>query len=404
MAHGRVCILSIAIPPYPSGAGRRAYNLALRLNKNDRLAFLLTRTKLDTKKSVLGSKIIPIAPIKEEAIKKDKHTKSLISVISFILENIHLIITIFFILLFKKNKFDIIHLFSINWTTFYTMLYSKILNKKIILSLTLNGHDDPYTIRKKKVYNTFKRKIWLWQIKNADQILVNSQQLYNSFDLAGLNNEKVLIIPSSINTQKFKMLNEFDKKNLKEKLGISFNKKPIFLFVGALRKRKGADVLFDVYSLLAKDFDKAQFIIIGNTNTEEGKHFHKKFERNFNKRSIKIIDYSDAIYEYMQIADYFIFPSRREGMPNALLEAMSCSLICLVNLIDDVTNKIINHKVNGFLIKNNNVQEYVKIIDEIEHDNKKKDLISSQSRITIEEQYSDIKIDTLYNKIYQSSD
>jgi glycosyltransferase involved in cell wall biosynthesis len=53
-------------------------------------------------------------------------------------------------------------------------------------------------------------------------------------------------------------------------------------------------------------------------------------------------DFSPDIHRYYRLADFFVFPTANEGLPNALLEAMSCGLPCVatrvsgsIDLIED---------------------------------------------------------------------
>ena len=53
----------------------------------------------------------------------------------------------------------------------------------------------------------------------------------------------------------------------------------------------------------------------------------------------------------MKVADVFVLPSIREGLPNVLLEAMACALPCVVSDLPGVTDWLIDEGVTGVLFR-----------------------------------------------------
>jgi glycosyltransferase involved in cell wall biosynthesis len=56
------------------------------------------------------------------------------------------------------------------------------------------------------------------------------------------------------------------------------------------------------------------------------------------------------VQDYFRAADVFVLPSRREGLPVALLEAMACGLPCVASLLPGATDTIIANGGNGLLV------------------------------------------------------
>ena len=46
----------------------------------------------------------------------------------------------------------------------------------------------------------------------------------------------------------------------------------------------------------------------------------------------------------------YVLPSIREGLPLALIEAMSCGLPCVASRLEGSTDVLIEHQVNGLLV------------------------------------------------------
>ena len=65
--------------------------------------------------------------------------------------------------------------------------------------------------------------------------------------------------------------------------------------------------------------------------------------------------------EYLRAADLFVLPSRAEGSPNALLEAMSTGLTCLVSDIGGNID-LIENGVRGFLLPTDQANLWAQMI------------------------------------------
>ena len=72
---------------------------------------------------------------------------------------------------------------------------------------------------------------------------------------------------------------------------------------------------------------------------------------------LKIIDHDRDMKKHYNHSDIFVLPSTTEGMPNSLLEAMSCSLPCVVTNLKFITTPIIIDGKNGYLFKRNNKKD-----------------------------------------------
>jgi glycosyltransferase involved in cell wall biosynthesis len=63
----------------------------------------------------------------------------------------------------------------------------------------------------------------------------------------------------------------------------------------------------------------------------------------------------DNLRSYYEQAEVFVLPSRNEGYPNALIEAMSLGCACVAFDCEFGPSEIIENKVNGVLIANQNI-------------------------------------------------
>jgi glycosyltransferase involved in cell wall biosynthesis len=119
-------------------------------------------------------------------------------------------------------------------------------------------------------------------------------------------------------------INFFDRDQARAKLNLPTDKK-IVGTIANFYKTKGIDVLIEAVNTLPKStLEKTLFMIIGDgTEFENLKLRIKNLKLENNIRLMGKIDNASI---YLKAFDAFVLPSRKEGFPFAILEAMQASL------------------------------------------------------------------------------
>jgi glycosyltransferase involved in cell wall biosynthesis len=114
----------------------------------------------------------------------------------------------------------------------------------------------------------------------------------------------------------------------------------LVLFVGPLSERKGIDILAQAWDRVAQERPRAHLVLVGpepevETDTEArpgapANRLRTAFREIAAADRVNIVGPVSDVEEYMRGADLFVFPSRREGMPNVVLEAFASGVPCLL--------------------------------------------------------------------------
>ncbi|NQT18692.1 MAG: glycosyltransferase [Planctomycetes bacterium] len=95
----------------------------------------------------------------------------------------------------------------------------------------------------------------------------------------------------------------------------------IALFIGRLHRQKGPDILVDVASILFHRRPNLHFVLDGD-GPMEAKLRRMAREKGVAER-FHLLGKCDDVSQVLDDADMLVLPSRWEGMPNAILEAMA---------------------------------------------------------------------------------
>ncbi|MGL4740733.1 MAG: glycosyltransferase family 4 protein [Sarcina sp.] len=145
---------------------------------------------------------------------------------------------------------------------------------------------------------------------------------------------------------------KFNKNEKKSQLGIE--NELVFLSVGELIPRKNHELVINALSKI-KDI-KIKYLICGIGELElELKSLVKMHNL---EGCVQFLGYRTDIRELLNIADLFIFPSRQEGLPVALMEAMVQGVPIICSNIRGNIDLISNEK-SGILFKENDLDDLI---------------------------------------------
>jgi len=174
------------------------------------------------------------------------------------------------------------------------------------------------------------------------------EHLINYFNV---NKVKITVIYNFVNISMIKLNN--DREQLREELSIA--DKFVFGFIGRIDiKEKGIDILLKAFEKVSQKKTNVFLIIVGN-----GKD--KEFAENFissKNLSAKIIDATENIWDYYNIIDVVILPSRVDPFPLVMLEAGIMKKVFIGSKVDGIAEFIMDNR-NGLLFDKNNAGNLV---------------------------------------------
>ncbi len=239
------------------------------------------------------------------------------------------------------NKYDIVHLHC--FMAYFTLPLLKLFKKRVVI--TMHG---PAWLNIS--YNRFSRIVVLMAAKLGMKFAdcVTSVTKTNADTILRFSDTCIHFTPVGINMNQVSVPLEIKRRWCLDKNGY-------ILFLGRLEKVKRVDWLINVY----KNADcKFNLVIAGDTTDHSYKKFLKELAVDDNRIIFTGYVKDKLKSELLSNCKFFILPSYVEGLPVALLEAMSYSRVCLASDIS-AHRSIITDGKNGFLFKSDDFTDLV---------------------------------------------
>ena len=206
---------------------------------------------------------------------------------------------------------------------------------------------------------------------------------------------KIVVIKNGIDT------NYFDKQKFLDIKRENFNlpeNKIIAVTIANFRYQKGHDFLLEVIKEFAPKFENIHFIWAGRGALKPS--LEQKIASANLAEKITILGYTKDVRPILAYSDIFVLPSREEGMPRALMEAMSMSLPAVATDVGG-TNEVIENGKNGFLADFNDTETFGNHIKKLADSADLRLLMATEARKHIVEHFNIETIAGQYVKLFE---
>jgi len=316
----------------PGGTERHVYNLAkqLKIGNYDVLVLSATANKKESGWNLIGDINTYLFHVPE-------------ALYGFVIDILSFFNTLKMIITFNP---DIVNVLSTRYRfAVGVIVASKIMHKKVVYIRTTLPHKD----NRRWVFVFADNLIFCRIIKYADVIISLSKEMRHEM-LRDLSPRNIEIIPSFIDTKPF-------NKNIEKDINS-------ILFVGRLDKLKGIDLLIESLNYVKLEMSDVKLRIVGDgdlRNYLENMVFKHDLDENVIFDGY--LQGERLINAYLK-SEIFVFPSLREGMPIALLEAMSAGLPIIASNIEPNVEALDDGKY-GILVEKSDVNALAQKVVEL---------------------------------------
>lgn len=281
--------------------------------------------------------------------------------------------------LISEFKPDILHAHAATAPGYLGLLINT--THKLPLVCSLRGSD----INSYPFYDRFSLYLTKNLISRADRLVSVSSALKKATEAIERPNQEIKVIYNGCDINTF-IFRQKDRHQIRNELGIS-DKEHVLIFVGSISKDKGIFELLDAFSRLYSTNINVHLVIIGNgpdRSSIQSIVLSDKIRNN-----VHIIGKlpNHVIPKYLSASDVFILPSYSEGLPNVVLEAMSCSLPVIASSVGGIPEAVVDGK-SGILVEKKNADSLKIAIEYVIYNTKKAKEMGINGRKIVENKFT----------------
>ena len=160
---------------------------------------------------------------------------------------------------------------------------------------------------------------------------------------------------------------------------------------------KGHDTLIHAAVDVIKAVPETKFLIVGD-GPERGK-IESLVESLDLSKHFQFVGFQKEVVPYYRLMDTFVLPSRREGFPMVLLEAMQLGKSVVATDVGGVSEMVL-HGINGYLCREGSSKEIANAIIKLLRNKQLRDQFGAAARTYIEENFTVFKMASAYDREY----
>lgn len=302
-----------------------------------------------------------------------------------------------------RRRFSLVHFHGFSEKTILLTLLSKLLRTRTLLTLHTADHDEPASIRA-------KGRLAFWCYAQVDCFVGVSPYLHERYLASRLPEEKFRLIPGGIDLRRFHPPADPDeRRRLRQELRLP-DRLPLILFVGFFSHDKRPRLLFDAWSRLQGDrIPPTGLVFVGATRSPYfevdaglADAIRAEARRLGLADRVRFVEATHEIEKFYRAVDLFVLPSARESMSMALVEAMASGLPCIASRLPGVTDRIIDHGVNGILVPSGDVVAMEGALRALLEQPEEARVLGRRARTRVEERYSMAQTAARYLQAYRA--
>ena len=275
----------------------------------------------------------------------------------------------------RRQPFDVLHAYFLTQAGFVATYTGKYLNLPSVVSIRGNDIE-------RAMFEPAKFSHVMYALQNASAVTTNASELMKK--AKALIDREMSLIPNGVDAEHFKPMER--NEVLAKMLGLVVRQKKeqrVIGFVGELREKKGLSALLRSYAQVNKD-QPITLLIVGDVRAGQDKKSFGDLKSSIPNSKIIVTGHvsNNDLPSYYSLMEVFVHPSLRDGMPNALLEAMACEKPVIATPVGGVLD-VVRDCENGRIVAVNDVNSLTAVIQELLSDNIRRKELGSRARKTI---------------------
>ena len=303
----KVLMVTWAAPPVFSGAGKQAIRLTRRLRESGRDVVVFSG---DLRARVPRRAMYDGVPVFGWPTRRwTKRSEKVLLSIGLALH-----------LLRRPRTYGVVHLHGLPYLLRTLRVLRPLLGLSVVYKATMCGKDDATRVRAVAGDGV---------VAAVDRWICISQPFYESAQAAGIPPQRMLRVPNAIDFEHFRPLPSPERAAVRKELGLS-DSRPLWVTIGTAIPRKRIHLIVEAWAQIGEP--RPQLVVVGPVDPGAGADpaYVEALERQVREfrleDSVAFLGERSDVARVLGAADGFVFASRQEGLPNAVIEALATAL------------------------------------------------------------------------------
>lgn len=179
----------------------------------------------------------------------------------------------------------------------------------------------------------WKSRLLFRLLRSAAGVIAPSRAIQAELLRAGFSPDRIFLMPNAVDVDRFRPATPSERAAAKQLLGLASDI-PVVGTVARLIPRKGIDVLLRALSVVRHTYPNMHVLVIGDGPLQ--KELYALSRDLALEGNVSWLGLQADTSRWLRAMDVFAFPSRLEGSPNAVLEAMATGLPIVATAIGGV--------------------------------------------------------------------
>lgn len=257
------------------------------------------------------------------------------------------------------QDYDVVHINTTWWKSFTVEQVAKEVGIKNIIVHARNSYvdiiDDVKREQEFQIHEKCKRK---FMEDMATHLLACSREAADFLFGPQIPRSKIILFHNALDIERYRY-NKKTRERMRQDLGLI--DRFVIGTVGRMAYAKNPEFLLECFYEIQKKEEKAVLLLIGDGELKE--QLAEKISQYGICEKVKMIGNVDNVEDYLQAMDLFAFPSRFEGLGNALIEAQTAGLKCVASDHVPMATKVTDNIIYLELDKNEWIREILKYVN-----------------------------------------
>jgi glycosyltransferase involved in cell wall biosynthesis len=221
-------------------------------------------------------------------------------------------------------------------------------------------------------------------MKFVDKVVVVSNDVRKSIEsIRKVDPLRIKTIHYGVDLKRFENISQSLNKKKRE-IGLN-SEYPIIGIVARFDEIKGHRYFIEAFNEIVLKYPKSKCLLIGDGECRA--NLEIQCQDSELTKNVLFLGFRNDVVELLTILDIFVLPSISEGLPNAILEAMACTVPVVATNVGGIP-EIITNNVTGKLVQPRNSKDLANAVLQLLENNKKMRKIAENGRNFIKNEFS----------------